>query len=209
MLAKISLGISVVLTALVVYLFATRNNNKLMLDGQEVQTAPALNAEGGPKAVVVAFINGDSLNEKYQFIVDKEKELNDRIKTADNKVGAEYQKRQQEVDELIGYAQSRPNLPADEKATIEQRLAVLDREIKNIQQREQDQMMKAQDDLQKELKSRVDEVLGAYAKQHGIDYVFNRQEAVPYMLYGNDGYDITNEVIALLNQAYTTEKAGK
>jgi Skp family chaperone for outer membrane proteins len=78
-----------------------------------------------------------------------------------------------------------------------------------IQEREVGSLKKKEAELQEELISRVNKYLKTYTRQRGIDYVINQQSEFNLILYGNDAYDITSEVIAGLNAEYRAEKEPK
>ncbi|MFN8775563.1 MAG: OmpH family outer membrane protein [Flavobacteriales bacterium] len=206
MIAKISLALNVLLAAAVVYLF-TR------LPVRTTQTAAESEQAGGSvfqtgdsvHAPIVAFVNGDSINEKYLFIVEKTKGLEAGMRKANSKVQAEYDKRQKEVEELMRYAQSK-ELPKDEQEIIQGRLMQLEEEMAQIEEREKGSLLKQESELQEELQKRVNSFLVDYTREKGIDYVLNYQEGVQLILYGNHSFDVTGDVLRGLNEAYGKEK---
>lgn len=211
MLAKLSLGINALLIIAVTFLFLRKPDTQ----EAEVVTQPKLpvnsefsKPEGeSAKAPVMAYVNGDVLNEKYDYIKDRIKTLEQKYKAADEKVRKEYQKRQAEVDELVAYAQG--GKATDEELMIAQnRLQQLQMEMDQIQQKESENVMKKEAEMQKDLQSRVQKFLETYAASKGIDYVVNYQPSTQFILYGSEAYDITNEVVNGLNQEYQQEKAG-
>ena len=108
MLAKISLGLSALLSIAVVYLLLNRNAPATTTPNEVPSIAPALTTEGGPRATVLAYLNGDSLNEKYKFITEKSKILESKYKSADRKVSDEYKKREKDAKDLMDYYQQNP-----------------------------------------------------------------------------------------------------
>lgn len=206
MLAKISLGISTLLAIAVVYLLMNRNATTEAPVNNMPTIAPALQTEGGPRPIVLAYVNGDSLNEKYKFITEKTKALEARYKSADRKVGDEYKKREKDAKDLMDYYQQNPNMSEQDKYDIQQKLAQLESEMQDIQRDATGGLAKEEEQLQRELLSRVNKFLENYSKAHGIDYVMNHQGSINLMLYGNQAYDITSDVIKGLNEEYDAEK---
>jgi outer membrane protein len=208
---KISIGFNVVLALAVAYLFITlprRDEKKEFSGADTVKVATAFSDTSETRPPVVAYVNGDSINGKYAFIVEKTAALEAGMKTADRKVRGEYEKRQREAEELMQYAQSK-ELPDDEKMVIQQRMSELEQEMAAIEEQETGALMKKEEELQKELQKRVNAFLTVFSKEKGIDYVINYQEGVQLVLYGNTAYDITGEVIAGLNEEYEKEKTEK
>lgn len=208
MLSKISLGINILLIAAVVYLFFQINKKTEVSPTNVLPVNSAFNSTEGVKAPIMAYINGDSINAKYKFIVDRSKALEQKYRDADAKVKREYQQREAEAQELAAYAQ-KGNIPDDEMRTIESRMQQLEMEIQQIQQQESDRVMKKEAELQKELQERVQKFLDGYAREKGIDFVVNYQPAVQFILFGNNAYDVTSEVIARLNAEYEQEQEEK
>lgn len=211
MIAKISLTISIVLAVLVGFLlFKTSGNSSARNTTEEpVQIAAAFAGDSAARATVLAYVNGDSLNAKYEFIVEKSKDLESKMKAADQRVREAFGSCQQRYDENMRYAQSHPDMPEDEAIAIQTELEKLQSEMDAIQEREVGSLKKKEAELQQELTSRVNTYLKAYSRQRGIDYVINQQSEFNLILYGNDAYDITSEVIAGLNAEYRAEKEKK
>lgn len=212
MLSKISLAISVVALAVAGYLFFKKPQSSPLIDastGAEVKVAEAFSGEEGPRPVVLAYINGDTLNERYAFIVEKSEQLESKMKAAEAKVQKEYVARQSELERLMKYAETNPNMSASEQNAIRGDIARMENEMAQIQEREMGALQKKEAELQKELQKRVSDYLTIYAKQKGIDYVINHQSALQLVLYGSPAYDITSEVLAGLNAEYAKEKESK
>lgn len=214
MLSKISLGINALLVVAVIYLFVKTSPSSSVSTDDESNTSYELPENSAfkdgaeKKAPILAYINGDSLNANYNFIKDRSKSLEQKYRAADERVRKEYQKRQQEVQELVAYAQSK-KLPDDEARVVEETLGRLQMEMEEIQQRESDNVMQKEMEMQKELVERVQKFLESYTKQKGIDYVVNYQSSTQFILYGNTAYDITADVLNGLNAEYATEKASE
>ena len=186
MLSKISLGINALLIVAVVVLFVRTSNSSSSIEAPELLPAnSAFTSPDGPKGAVMAYINGDSLNAKYKFIVDKTKLLEQKYKQAELNVQKEYNARKVEVDQLMEHAQSG-------KIEAQASKAVMEREA----------------ELQNDLMERVNVFMDNYAKAKGIDYIVNYQPTTNFILYGNNAYDVTSEVISLLNAEYEKELAG-
>jgi outer membrane protein len=160
-----------------------------------------------PGQMKIAYVNLDSLNTQYLFISEKSSELEKSATAAEAKVKAEAAKRQKEVDELIAYAQ-KGNLPADEQATVQNRLSQLENELAQIQQQEEQILMQNEAALQEDLRKKLEVYTANYAKANGWDYIFSYQSTAPLILFANPIYDLTTEIVKGLNAEYETEKQG-
>jgi outer membrane protein len=210
MIAKISLGVTSVLTILVVVLWFKVSGISAVSSVEEgVQVAPAFAGDGGPRATVVAYVNGDSLNANYDFIVEKSKDLDQKMTAAEERVKKEYAPRQAQYEQNMRYAQEHPDMSQAEAAALQQDMERLQMEMDEIQQREVGVLQKKEAQLQEELLSRVNAYLTKFTKERGIDYVINKQSEFQVLLFGNSDYDITSEVLAGLNTEYAAEKQAK
>jgi len=161
-----------------------------------------------PGQMKIAYVNLDSLNAQYLFITEKSAELEQSAIVAETKVKAEAAKRQKEVDELVAYAQ-KGNLPADEQATVQNRMSQLENELAQIQQQEEQLLMQNEAALQENLRKKLEVYTANYAKANGWDYIFSYQSTAPLILFANPIYDLTSEIVKGLNAEYETEKQGK
>jgi Skp family chaperone for outer membrane proteins len=210
MTTKISLAWSALLTLVVVVLAVkVFSGNPAEDAAQTVPVAPAFAKEGGPDATVVAFVNGDTLNQRYTFIVEKSKDLDAKMSAAEERVKREYGPRQAQYEQNMRYAQEHPEMSEAEAMALQKDMERLQIEMDEIQQREVGVLQKKEADLQQELIERVNRYLDKFTKERGIDYVINKQSEFQVLLYGNADYDITAEVIAGLNAEYEAEKQAK
>lgn len=210
MSAKVSMAWSALLTIIVVVLgIKVFSGNKADSTEQAVPVPAAFAKEGGPDATVVAFVNGDTLNQRYAFIVEKSKDLDAKMASAEERVKREYGPRQAQYEQNMRYAQEHPDMSEAEAIALQQDMERLQVEMDEIQQREVGVLQKKEADLQKELIERVNRYLEKYTRERGIDYVINKQSEFQVLLYGNPDYDITAEVIAGLNAEYEAEKQAK
>ena len=210
MTSKVSMAWSALLTIIVVVLaIKVFSGNKADSTEQAVTVPAAFAKEGGPDATVVAFVNGDTLNQRYAFIVEKSKDLDAKMASAEERVKREYGPRQAQYEQNMRYAQEHPDMSEAEAIALQQDMERLQVEMDEIQQREVGVLQKKEADLQKELIERVNRYLEKYTRERGIDYVINKQSEFQVLLYGNPDYDITAEVIAGLNAEYEAEKQAK
>ena len=187
------------------YLLWKTNSPSGQPDLENVPVASAFVDTANVKAAVVAYINGDSINSQYQFIKDKESQLESTLKGADAQFQKEYAKREKEAQDLIQYANSK-QLPEDEARTVQERLAQLEGEIQQLDAKMSNDISVKKEAMMKELNKRVEKYLAKFAKDKKIDFVLNYQEGIPIVLHGNAAFNVTAEVLAGLNAEYAAEK---
>jgi outer membrane protein len=164
-----------------------------------------LEERGAGHGAVVAYINGDSINEHYRFIVDKTKELEAKMSAAEARVKREYESRQQQYEANMKYAQEHPNMPESEAIALQGEMERLQSEMDGIQQREVGVLQQKEEELRKDLMRRVELFLKRFAKEKGIDYIFNKQSEINTVLYGDSLLNVTGEVLHGLNAEYEIE----
>jgi Skp family chaperone for outer membrane proteins len=157
----------------------------------------------------VAYVNGDTLNSKYDFIVEKSNDLDQKMAAAEERVKKEYAPRQAQYEQNMRYAQEHPDMSEAEAMALQKDMERLQIEMDEIQQREVGVLQKKETQLQEDLLKRVNTYLEKFTKERGIDYVINKQSEFQVILYGSPDYDITAEVIAGLNAEYASEKQAK
>ena len=112
-----------------------------------------------------------------------------------------------QVQEFQRKAQS--NQYTQEQYNNEQaRLAKVQQDIQDLQGRLSASL---QEDYQKEFQALTDTIQSfakSYAKQKGYDFILCKSSGIDNVLYADDKYDITMEVVSALNKRYT-KKADK
>jgi len=187
------------------YLFWNQNNGSSLPDLPNAQEASAFQDTANVKSAIVAYINGDSINTHFQYIKDQEARLQNSLKGADAEFQREYAKREKEAQDLLQYANSK-QLPEDEARVVEERLATLQGELQQIDAKMSEDIAAKKESMTIELNNKVKKYLDQYAKMKNIDYVLNYQEGIPIVLYGNNAFNVTSEVLKGLNEEYQNEK---
>lgn len=82
----------------------------------------------------------------------------------------------------------------------------LQNELAQIQQQEEQRLMESETALQTELHNKVSDYIEKISKEQGWDYVFAYQQAAPLLMFGNPLYDLTESIIAGLNEEYAKSK---
>jgi outer membrane protein len=187
------------------YLFWNQHNRNQTSALPDAQEASAFQDTANVKSAVVAYVNGDSINMHYQYIKDQEVRLQSSLKGADAEFQREYAKREKEAQDLLQYANSK-QLPDDEARVVEERLATLQGELQQIDAKMSEDIAAKKEAMTIDLNNRVKKYLDQYAKMKNIDYVLNYQEGIPIVLYGNNAFNVTSEVLKGLNEEYQQEK---
>ncbi|MFH1354629.1 MAG: OmpH family outer membrane protein [Candidatus Omnitrophota bacterium] len=141
--------------------------------------------------------------EKFAY-VDLSKTFSEYGKTKDyDKVLGEKEEaytteREKKVDE-IKKLQDKINLLSDkEKEAQRPDLEEKANSLQNYDRQQQTDLRKEQDERMKELMKDIEEAISKYAKKEGYTFVFNDR----VLVYQDKGFDITDQVIDILNKGY-------
>lgn len=160
-------------------------------------------AESATPALSVAFIYGDSVNAKYRFLIEAEAELERESKLIDERIRRKYERAEKRAGELQREAPTMGQLEMQE-AQIE--LQNLEVEIREFQDKLARDFRKREVELQKDYLKRVNDFLDGYNSDGKYDMILNFQQG-GNLLWMSDAFDITDEVLRGLNNAYDAEMA--
>ncbi len=156
-----------------------------------VQTATA----GMPQ---IAYVNSDSLLSKYQFFKDKAEELEAKR----TKLEAEFNNRarglQNEVSNLQANAQ---NMTMAQAQAAQENLMKKEQNLMQYQQSLQQQLMRDESAVNNELYEKVSGYLQEYGRKNNYQLVLTYAKGSG-VWYAHDSLNITDQVIAGLNEAY-------
>ncbi len=154
----------------------------------------------------IAFVNIDTLNERYLFITDYSKEINNKRLTLEAQVQSASQKFQQDYEEAQQSAQAGIMPPAQMEAKKKD-LEMQQREIRN-KQIQMDNLVAKMEQDNDQMKKQLREFLIRF-NNGKYDYILSYNSAIPSVLLANPEHDITNQVIDALNTEYKNRKNSK
>ncbi|AMQ00280.1 Outer membrane chaperone Skp [Pedobacter cryoconitis] len=151
----------------------------------------------------IVYVNSDSLLTKYQYFKDLKTKLDAKSKAAQTDLASKQQAFQREVAQ---YQQTQNTLPADQRATTEQRLARKQQELQAYQQNAGAALQNEQGAEQEKLYNKIADYLKIYAKGKGYKMVLTYQKGNSAILFADASLDVTSEVITGLNEGYKADK---
>lgn len=168
-------------------------------------TSPLLPSITKPSRVV--YVNIDALNNGYEFLNDRSKVY----KSSQAKMEADYQtmtqKFQQDYQDYQSAAQAGIAPKADLAAKEEQLMKLRDK----IGQTEMEVKKLAQEiqDMNEEMYKNLLDYIKEYNKAHDYHFIMAYTAGGGNLLYAKDSLDITNEIVAGMNDRYRRTKKGK
>jgi outer membrane protein len=155
------------------------------------------------RTLKIAYVDLDSLQEKYEFYKAKMAEFEKKKETADRQLNGSFQRIE---GERAAFAQRGNSITQAEYEAFQRDYT---RKMQNLE--EQKRLMEGQ--IQEEgirtmedLRKRINDFLADYNKKQGYSYILSNSSALNIMFYKDTTYNITDEVVAGLNEAY--RKAG-
>ncbi len=156
------------------------------------------NKEKQEKPFKTAYIDTVQLMKEYTEAKDLEAKYKAKSEEKGRELEAEINRFKQEAANFQRQAQ------ANGQAWAQQRAAELQRREQQLGYAQQALNQELQQEIGKEsdsLNSKVKAAIKTYAKEKGYDYVYGTGEIVS-VLYAQEKYDITKEMIKVLNEKY-------
>lgn len=154
-----------------------------------------------PVNLSVAYINADSVLKHYDYI----KASAEILEAKKKKVEQDYRNRAESLQgEITAYQRNMNNMTIGQVRTLEEDLARKQQNLQLFEQRITQELMGDQAKLNEELYKRVTAFLKKYGEAKGLHMVFKLDPGSD-ILYGQGALDITNDVIAGLNEEYRAE----
>jgi outer membrane protein len=209
---QVSLILNIILIAAVAilfFLYASLKKNVESLGMNQptagLQTASTLPASANLKDSKIAYINIDSLDINYQYIIDNSKEIRARqvaIEAQYNSMVAKFQADYQELQQAA-QAGLRPQAELEKEKN---RLEQMQYEIASKEK----QMQSLGDETGKKQADMLRGVSDFIAKLNNgrYDYILAYTSNISSVLYAKPGLDITKEVVDGLNTEYKAKKSG-
>lgn len=163
-------------------------------------SAPASSFDIGE--LKVAYINSDSVLEKYDYL----KASAEILEAKSKKVEQDYINRAQSLQkEIEAYQRNVNNMTVGQVRAVEEDLGKKQQNLQIYEQSIRQELMNDQSKLNRELYDRITVFLQKYGKERGLHLVL-KFDTTSDVLYGVDALDITQDVITGLNADYATEK---
>ena len=202
---KASLVLNIVLLVAVIYLFVKVNS----ITPSQADPGTTVSSSDTSLQVVddgklrIAFIVSDSINNQYEWLVDKKTELEGEEKKAKSRLDAELKSaanREKQIQADYKF------LSLSEQQAAQEELAKLGQKLQMLEQQLMGELQEKEMMYLKQLNENVRDYVAGYAKKNNYDYilsyVFGGQ-----LLYGTPGDDITAEIVNGLNAEYKDFKA--
>jgi len=151
------------------------------------------------KALKLAYVDLDSIQEKYVFYKEKMQEFEKKKESADRDLNNAFQKIEAEKN---AFAQRGNSITQAEYENFQRayqgKMQNLDQQKQMLENNIAAEGAKTMEDLKK----RINDFLVEYNKKEAYSYIFSYSAALNILFYKDPAQDITDEVVAGLNAAY-------
>ena len=176
----------------------------------------------------IAYVNTDSLWNEYKLIDDIQSDLEQDRAKAERKVTQRTAVLEKQLEQMAGELQTKMadfeskgramsetlrNMKMQELQSLQQNAQAFsleaDQEIAELQQLLQNQLLTKELEGTKEVQNNIKSFLKQYNQDYGFTYVLAYSSEAGGILLGNPALDITEDVVAGLNEIYDAEQAAK
>ena len=148
-----------------------------------------------------AYVNIDSFESKYEVLKAKQEEFKKRQEDMDNELQLSYKQMQDFAAKVQSKVQAN-TITQSEYQEAETRLMQQQKSLEARRQSLTDELLKAKDDFNKDLKTHLDAFLVTYNKDKNFDFIFTYSSSGGSpLLYANRSLDITKDVVDGMNSA--------
>ncbi|MEY2595894.1 MAG: hypothetical protein RI965_1166 [Bacteroidota bacterium] len=159
--------------------------------------AASVNAIDGK--LKIAYVDLDSIQEKYQYYKEKMVEFDKKKEDADRQLNTAFQRIE---EERIAFAKKGQAITQAEYENFQRsyqgKMQNLEEQKRNMENTISTDGVK----MLEELKNKINGFLETYNKEKGYSYIFSTSNSLNVLFYKDSAYNITNEVVDGLNKAY-------
>ena len=161
---------------------------------QKGQAQPGL-----PGLARIAYVNLDSLEDRYTYLAEKRKQFGTRQDKMEDQLKADYSDLQKEADAVQKKVDA-GTLTQAEAETSEKHLTEMQKTLEEKKQSFTEQLSKDQEEVNTAAKTRLDNFLAEYNKTHHYDCILSYSNSGSSILFISKELDITADVINGMNK---------
>lgn len=185
----VNIALSLAIVVLLVLNFSKKGSSTAVSNGKTDST----------QVLKFAYVDLDSLQEKYVYYQEKTKEFNSKKEAADRDLNAAFQKIDNERVAFIQKGQSVTQAEAENFQRVYQgKMQNLEEQKKQLENNIATEGMKTMEELKKTMNAFLEE----YNKDKKYTFIFSFSTAMDVLFYKDKSFDITNDVVDGLNKAY-------
>lgn len=169
------------------------------------QTTAVAASANGVSGLKIAYVEVDTLLTKYKFCIDLNEAMvkkSENVRLTLNQKASDLDKQKQEFQTKV---QNNAYLSPERAQQEYNRIAKLEQDLQNLSNKLQSELMSENEKNSIQLRDSINNFLKEYNKDKGYDFIISNT-GFDNLLYANDAYNITQEILDGLNARYTPEK---
>lgn len=162
--------------------------------------------ENEEKGLNIAYVIIDTLTNQYKLYQEVSTNFQQKRDNAEATITQKGKSFASQVEQFQNKARAN-QLTQLQFENEQARLAKLQQDIQDLEARLSASL---QEEYQKELQSLTDTIknfMSSYAKEKGYDFILCKSSGIDNVLYADEMYDVTTEVVAALNKRYELNNA--
>jgi outer membrane protein len=191
---NLSLVLNVILLVAVGVLFYLHFKSRSGEYGKATSGSDTLATAGLP----IAYVNYDSITAKYSLFSKIKSDLEAKSKKLEGEYTARVNSFQNEVN---AYQKSQGNMTVNEIKLTEEKLMMKEQQLMQYKEQLNNQLMQDQMKQMEDIMGRINTFMKKYGQDKKYSLVLWHQKGGP-ILFANDSLEITDEIVAGLNQEY-------
>ncbi|HOJ66247.1 MAG TPA: OmpH family outer membrane protein [Paludibacteraceae bacterium] len=153
----------------------------------------------------IAYINVDSLLLKYRFAKDANESLIKKQEDSRLTINSRARELQNEMNEFQRKLENNAFLSRERAEQEHTRLLKKQQELQNLDGQLTQQLLQEQQKMSEELRDTINAFLKEYNKDGRYEIIFSNTTG-DNILFASKSYDITDEVVKLLNERFSNKK---
>jgi outer membrane protein len=158
------------------------------------------------RPLMIAYVDLDSIQEKYEYYKEKMTEFEKKKENADRDLNSAFQKIENERVTFVQRGNSITQVEAEAfQRDYTRKMQNLENQKRTVESQIQEDGIRTMDELRK----RINDFLVEYNKEKNYSYIFSYSSGLNVLFYKDTAYNITNEVVAGLNETYKKSRDKK
>ncbi len=148
----------------------------------------------------IVYMNSDTVWNKYKFVLDKKKDLQEYEERLQNQYNSKAQSFKREYEDYLKEGTS-GKLSLSEQKKREEELSLKQRDLTEFDKKLSEEFIELQQKLNNEIQDSITNFIKKHYAKNNFNYVmaYSRSSGI---LYANNKFDITKDLVNNLNKAY-------
>ncbi len=160
------------------------------------------NISGGKNKIqTIAFINSDSLMENYEFV----KEMKTKLETNKKQLETQFTGKQNYFQKQLTDLETKVSTYLISKEEAQKKAMEMQQELMELNQTLSEKLSQQEMEMNVALLDTISSFMKNYNKKHNYDFILGYSKGGG-ILYANDAYDITKDVLVEINKEYAKKQ---